>query len=246
MNVTASKETSNFVIFANARSGSTSLAKLLNESVGVNLAMEPFHPNYSEWNPEERNYSEYIEDSETMNEALDELFDKYNAMKVLIYQFPPEIYLTMLKRQDLKILFLRRENLVKAAFSSLVAQQTNIWHKADLNEKAYEELGPIEAKKIEEIVEYVGGLNKGYEEFLRGNREGDYLPLVYEDLYSEDMRENRDMIAKICNFLKIELPPEDKIEEYMKPSKAKQNQDNLYAKIPNYEEIKREFNGAFT
>lgn len=84
MSKTKPNTPSNFVIFANARSGSASLAKLLNKSPDVYLAMEPFHPKYSDWNPEERNYSKFIEDSQTMNKSLDELFSKYNAMKVYI------------------------------------------------------------------------------------------------------------------------------------------------------------------
>ncbi|MBD3280690.1 hypothetical protein GF389_04155, partial [Candidatus Dojkabacteria bacterium] len=42
-----------FAIFAHARSGSTSLAQVLAASPDVNMTIEPFHPDYSKWNPEE-------------------------------------------------------------------------------------------------------------------------------------------------------------------------------------------------
>ena len=76
-----------FAIFAGARTGSTSLAKVLSESPDVKMEIEPFHEGFSKWNPKEKNYSELIKDPQTMNSALDELFSKYTAIKVLTYQF---------------------------------------------------------------------------------------------------------------------------------------------------------------
>lgn len=59
------------------------------------------------------------------------------------------------------------------------------------------------------------------------------------------MDKNRETITEICKFLDIEIPPEKEIQKYMKPSRAKQNQNNLYAKVPNYEEIRQRFPKAF-
>lgn len=232
---------SKFVIFANARSGSTSLAKLLAASPDVKLALEPFHPDYSDWNPEERNYSQFIENTKTMNVALDEIFQQYTAIKVLAYQFAEEIYTTMLGREDLKIIFLRRKNLVQAALSSLIGDQTGIWHKKDFKAGPYNQLEVVSAKKIRKIVNYVRDVNKYYSDFLKKNRTNDYLFLYYEQLYSEDMQKNRDVLTTIVNFLEIKPPSKEVVEKYMKPSNARQNQNNLYSKVPNYAELKQEF-----
>jgi len=236
---------SKFVLFANARSGSTSLAKLLDESPDVKLCMEPFHPKYSTWNPQGRDYSKFIKDPKTMNQSLDEIFSKYTAMKVLEYQISEEIYLTMLGRRDLKIILLQRKNLSKAALSSLIGQQTSIWQRDEMDESKYKDLKSIDLQEIKKIVDYIGELNEMYADFLERNRKGEYIHLYYEDLFSEDMVKNKKTVSEICKFLDILPPNEGVIEKYMKPSNSKQNQDDLYKKVPNRKEIEKHFPGIF-
>ena len=45
------------------------------------MAIEPFHPDYAEWNPGQKNYSALITNSASMNAALDELFAEHDAIK---------------------------------------------------------------------------------------------------------------------------------------------------------------------
>src|SRR3972149_4650307 len=229
-----------FVIFAHARTGSTSLARVLAESKDVKMASEPFHPGFSKWNPKERNYSKLIKDKKTMNDALDELFRKYSAIKVLDYQFPKKIYFEMLGRKDLKFLFLRRKNLLEAAISTAVGEQTKEWHKQG-NQKVYDNLKPVDIDEIAKWIKYIGKLSETYFSYLEKNRSNDFLPLYYEDLYSEDLENNRKTLKAICDFLDITLPPDVVIEKYMTPSKAKINYKNIYSRIPNYQEIMERF-----
>lgn len=225
-----------FVIFASPRTGSTSLAKVLGESPDVKMAIEPFHPHYSNWNPKEPNYQQIITDSTSMNHALDEIFAKYSAIKVLDYQFSKDIYETMLLRKDLKIIFLRRRNLLEGAISTAVAHQTSQWHKQD-DQTIYDHLQPIDINEIKDWVTNVGEMNKTYESFLRKNRRSEYLEIFYEDLYSDNFDENKSRLIKICSFLSISLPPDGVIKKHMMPSEAKINYNNVYKKIPNYEEL---------
>jgi LPS sulfotransferase NodH len=233
---------SKFIIFANARSGSTSLTKLLGESPDVKMCLEPFHPKYSKWNPTERNYSKFIKNAKTMNSALDEIFQKFTAMKVLVYQFPEKIYKQMLSRKEFKIIFLRRKNLAEAAFSSLVGEQTNIWHRKDMDKNKYAKLKPIKISEIKKIASYVEKMNDIYEKYLKENRKGDVMYLFYEELYSETMDKNTGKISDICNFLDIRHPDIKFIEKYMKPSNSKQNLNNIYSRVPNYKEIQEVLN----
>lgn len=236
---------SKFIIFANARSGSTSLAKLLDESPDVKLSLETFHPGYSKWNPGERDYSSYIKDSETMNESIDEIISKFTAMKVLAYQFPEDIYFTMLNRKDFKIVLLRRKNLAQMSLSALIAEQTSIYHKSEMDEEKYKNLKPINIEKMREMIEYVKETDETYLSYLKSNRKGEYLHLFYEDLYSDDMEKNREKITEICRFLEISLPPDSAIEKYMKPTNSKQNQNDIYKKVPNWKVIEKTFPGIF-
>ena len=229
----------NFIIFANARSGSTSLAKTLASSADVQLSMETFHPKYAEWNPDEKNYSKAIKSKEDMSKALIEISKKYNAMKVLKYQFPKRIYSAMLLEPGIKIINLSRRNAFDAALSSLIAQQTNIWQKED-GEKV-KELKPIQIYKIQEIIENYDEDNKYYAELLDSNKPKEHIDLVYEDMFGEDNRENINLIMKLARFLNIEMPSEKVIAKYMIPSSASIESSKKYKNIPNWDEIRKEF-----
>jgi LPS sulfotransferase NodH len=229
----------NFIIFANARSGSTSLAKTLASSADVQLSMETFHPKYAEWNPDEKNYSKAIKSKEDMSEALTEISKKYNAMKVLKYQFPKRIYSAMLLEPGIKIINLSRRNAFDAALSSLIAQQTNIWQKED--ERKIRELKPIPIYKIQEIVEHYDEVNQYYAELLNSKKPNEHMDLLYEDMFSEDNRKNIQLIKNLTTFLDIEMPSEDVIAKYMIPSSASIKTSKRYKEIPNWEEINKEF-----
>lgn len=228
-----------FILFANARSGSTSLAKTLDVSPDITLSMETFHPRYIQWNPDENDYSKTIKTEENMSKALNEISKKYNAMKVLKYQFSKKIYSTMLLEKDIKIINLSRKNAFDAALSSLIAQQTNIWQKED--EKEVEQLKEIPIYKIQEIVENYDSDNKYYAEILDKNKPEEHIDLFYEDIFSEDNGENIRLIEKLTSFLGISMPPKNIIAKYMVPSSASIESKKRYSDIPNWAGIKKEF-----
>lgn len=229
-----------FVIFASARSGSTSIARVLGESADVKMAIEPFHPGFSKWNNGEKDYSKLIINTKTMNDALDEIFNKYTAMKVLNYQFDEEIYFEMLKRHGIKVVFLKRNNTAQQVLSNLVAEQTGEYHKQK-NQEIYNNLKSVDIKKMVEMINYLDSMNDVYGKFLKENRDGDYLALNYESLYSDNFSKNKETITNICNFLEVSLPSDEAIEKYMTPEEAKINFGNIYKKVPNYLEIEKRF-----
>jgi LPS sulfotransferase NodH len=228
-----------FILFANARSGSTSLAETLASSSDVTLSMEPFHPKYIEWNPDEKDYAKIIKSEEDMKKALKDISKKYNAMKVLKYQFSKRIYSAMLLEKDIKIINLSRKNAFDAALSSLIAQQTNIWQKED--EKEVEKLEEIPVYKIQEILEHYDEDNNFYAELLDNNKPKDHIDLFYEEIFSENNEKNIKLIQDITNFLDIRMPSEDIIAKYMVPSSASIESNKRYTDIPNWAEIKEKF-----
>ena len=229
----------NFILFANARSGSTSLAKTLDASPDVNMSIETFHPKYIQWYPNETDYSKSIQNGEDMIKALDEISKKYNAMKVLKYQFPREIYSLMLQQENTKIINLSRKNTFDAALSSLIAQQTNIWQKDDTKEVP--KLTEIPIYKIREIVESDNEDNNYYADLLDTHKPKEHIDLFYEDIFSENNEENINLITNITNFLGIRMPSLDIIAQYMIPSSASIESSKRYTEIPNWEEIEKEF-----
>jgi LPS sulfotransferase NodH len=228
-----------FILFANARSGSTSLAKTLASSPEIILSMETFHPKYISWHPDEKDYANIIKSEEDMRNALKEISERYNAMKVLKYQFSKSIYSTMLLEDDIKIINLSRKNAFDAALSSLIAQQTNIWQKED--EREVKELTEIPIYKIQEIVEHYDEDNEYYAKLLDQNKPNEHIDLFYEDIFSENNKENIDLIKEITKFLDIDMPPEKIIAKYMIPSSASIETSKRYKDIPNWDEIEKEF-----
>jgi LPS sulfotransferase NodH len=233
-----------FILFANARSGSTSLAKTLASSPDIILSMETFHPKYIQWHPDEKDYAHTIHNEKDMKDTLIELSKRYNAMKVLKYQFSKNIYSSMLLENDIKIINLSRKNAFNAALSSLIAQQTNIWQKEDEGE--VKELTEIPIYKIQEIVKHYDEDNDYYEKLLDEKKPNKHIDLFYEDIFSENNEENIDLIKEITEFLDITMPSKKIIAKYMIPSSASIETSKSYTDIPNWEEIKEEFKEYFS
>ena len=235
---------SKFILLAIARSGSTSLARVLNESKDVKLAIEPFNPNYTNWYPDEPNYSTRVNDEETLDEVTDELFGRFTAIKTLNYQLGTGLYEHLMKRPDIKVILLYRKNVISSVLSAEISKQTGAWHKEDLNEtakKSNKNLKPISLELISKNIEFISSQHEELINFLQKHKVNKYLDLYYEDLYSEDSNKNIQTITQICKFLNVTVPDKKFIDKYMKISNAKVNSQEQYRMIPNYDEINRTF-----
>ena len=235
---------SKFIILAIARSGSTSLARVLGKSKDVKLAIEPFHPDYSKWYPDEPDYSKQVTDEASLDKIADELFNRFTAFKTLNYQLDTELYEHLMLRPHLKVILLYRKNILESALSAEIGKQTNAWHKNELNKeakKAYDNLKPIDIDFVRKNIEYSTSQHAEFIDFLKKNKAGDYLEIYYEGLYSEDFEKNLKTITKICKFLNVAVPDKKYIDEYMKVSNSKINYKEQLKMIPNYNEIMKEF-----
>ena len=235
---------SKFIILAIARSGSTSLARLLNASRDVVLAIEPFNPDYTQWYPGEPNYIKRVKDEASLDKVADELFSRFTAIKTLNYQLDTKLYEHLALRTDMKVIMLYRKNVVKSVLSAEIAKQTNAWHKEDLNTAAkevYSRLKPVNVDLITEYTNFISSQHTQLLNFLKNNKPNKYIELVYEELYSEDSEKNVQTITEICEFLNIAKPEMEFIDKYMKVYNAKVNNSEQYKMIPNFEEISRKF-----
>lgn len=239
-----SLEMSKFAILAIARSGSTSLARLLGKCKDVHMAIEPFHPGYSSWNPNEPNYIDHIKDVDSLDKVVDELFKKHTAIKVLNYQIDTGLYKHLILRPGLKIVLLYRRNVVESVLSAEIAKQTNAWHKNELNEttkKAYTRLMPIDITLVQKHIQFISSQHSELLDFLKKNKAGNYIDLLYEKLYSEDLEHNTQTIAGICKFLDVAVPDKKYIDKYMRISSSKMNSRKQLEMIPNFREIRKAF-----
>ena len=122
-----------------------------------------------------------IVDKESMNDALDELFEKYNAMKVLMYSFPEEIYTetSWSKRRLRSYSYIERTQLM-LPFQEKIAEQTNVWKTEDIKgskEHLYKDLQPIDLDDVKHMVQFLKNQMKLYLEYLNQNRKGDFIEL---------------------------------------------------------------------
>jgi hypothetical protein len=235
---------SSFIIFAHARSGSTSLAKALDLHSAVKIAIEPLHPNYGEWHPEERSYVQEIHDTGSLERVLTEIYSKYNGIKVLDYQLPEELYSHMLRDPTYKVIFLWRRNLLRAVVSGLIAEKTGVWQISDLNparRESFENLAPIPEAIISEKLKYGLHLRRFYSELISQKQEHSRLSLEYETLYTDDAAANRRTLEGVFTFLGLELSEGIDFGAHLDPRRAKIVRDESYGMVPNAESINRTF-----
>ncbi|MHB1152341.1 MAG: sulfotransferase domain-containing protein [Eubacteriales bacterium] len=237
------------IIFAHPRSGSTSLYKILNTHPDLNLALEPFHDSYSEWHPDEKNYIDYISDIPSLDAALEELFYKYNGMKILSYQLPEEIYKHLLNRSDCKVIFLWRANYLKSVVSVLIAEQTHIWQKSDLNtiSGSYEQLEPLKIEGIDGIESRIKGMREGiqyWDLIISKKPEKSYYKVTYEDLYCSDPEQGLARVKDLFDFLGLEVPKTDKFIRFLEPRNEQINTAETYLMVPNIREINSRFGNS--
>lgn len=232
------------VIFAQARSGSTVLWRVLQLHPQLNLALEPFQPKYHIWKPDEPDYINLIVDIRTLEEQLAVLFSKYDGFKVLDYQLPEELYTHMLLRPDIKVIALRRRDILQQAVSGFIAGQTGIWQKRDLNgdvETACQGLKPIDLDELGSRIEYGLEARQFYSEVLAQKPPHMYMPLWYEDLYTSDVASNRESFRSIFHFLGLSMPDSEELNHLIDPRIEKINSPATYALLPNAKIIDEQF-----
>lgn len=231
-----STESKSFVLFAQARSGSTILLRVLQLHPRLKVALEPFYHKYHTWNPEEPNYIDHIVDIQSLEEQLALLYSRYDGFKVLDYQLPKELYMHMLLRPDIKVIALKRRNILQQAVSGFIAEQTGIWQKRDLKGElvdAYRSLEPIDLNDLKTNIEYRCEINKYYTEILMQKPSQMCLSLDYEDLYTPDVIRNRELICSVFSFLGLLVPEIKELDDLINPSIEKINSAQTYNLLPN-------------
>ncbi|MBT3192316.1 MAG: hypothetical protein HN341_07145 [Verrucomicrobia bacterium] len=232
------------VIFAHPRTGSSNLCYMLLLHPKLKLAMEPFWHGYGALHPDERNYVDQITDIPSLEQALAELFARYNGMKILDYQLPEDVYDHLLLREDIRLIFLQRRNLLQAELSCHIADQTKVWGIEDMNEerrKIYENLAPVPVEAMASSLDYAVHLRDYYTRTVRRRPKETSLEVYYEDLYTDDLDANRASVRPVFDFLGLEMPEGDKMHYYLDPQRSKINSESTYRLLPNADELNAKF-----
>jgi hypothetical protein len=230
------------VFFAHPRSGSSSLYQILQLHPDLNILEEPFNENFTRWNPRHKNYRDLIHDIPSLDVQLTDIFTAYNGVKVLDYQLPDELAVHLLQHLNYKIIFLRRKNLLQSVVSVLIAEQTRLWKKWEMNkplEDYYRDLRPLDVQDIRRRVTELKQHLEFFESVIEALPKDKTIKLLYEHFYCAPPLQRNAQIVAIWNFLRIKPLASEQIQYYLEPEKVKINSAATYIFLPNASEIQQ-------
>lgn len=228
------------VIFAQARTGSTTLTAALSCHSEVRIAQDVFAKGFSQWFPGERDYSSVAKDVDSLNESLIDIFSKYSGFKTLSHELTEDLNSYLLLNEEHRVIYLRRRNHLQAVVSCEIAEQTKVWQIGDYQKfdgDRYKDLNAIPIEKLKAALDYHAYLDSFYEKVLNGRASGSFLTLFYEDLYRDDLDEGRRAIGAVFDFLSLETPYGEELDFHLSPRKSKINSLETYRAVPNIDEI---------
>lgn len=235
-----SDEGHRFVLFAHPRSGSTNLLQALRQHPEIRIAEEPFHKCYHSWVRDEPNYVDLISDVSTLERQLAALYAKYDGIKVLDYQLAKELYTHLLLKPDIKVIALRRRNLLQSIISRIIAQQNGIWIIRDTKGSLDDSYRMLEPASIDDARGSIAGmleLRAFYIRVLSRKPPEMCLNLEYETLYTSSVEENMERLTNVLNFLGFEARNLETAAFYLDPRKSKINNAQSYRRLPNAKQI---------
>ncbi len=231
------------ILFAHPRSGSSSLCRILQCHPELHVLVEPFHENFTRWQPGNPNYLERIHDIPSLDVQLAEIFATYNGIKVLDYQLDNALAVHMLQRSDCKIIFLRRRNLLQAVVSVLIAHQTQLWKKWDMSkplEEYYQALQPLDIADVQRRVCELKHHLDYFEPVLDTRTDNAVIKLIHEELYFVPPARQHEQIAMLWQLLELAPVEPEHFNYYLRPEAVKLNSLATYSLLPNATAIQQQ------
>jgi LPS sulfotransferase NodH len=228
------------VLAAHARSGSNSLVEILNLTPGVTILNEPFNENFTRWSSENPNYQDRVVDVESLDDVMDDIFAAWTGIKILGYQLQLPLFEHLLLRPDVRVIFLRRRNLLETVVSNLIALQTNLWKTWDADgpiEPRYQALDPIPVKEVQDLLHWTRTRLDETQEILEQRSDGQVLKLAYEDLYLTTRGPQDRLLAQLWDFLGTPASEDPRIGYYLDPAEVQMAAEATYGRLPNAAEI---------
>ena len=235
-----------FVIFTLPRTGSTLLSKSLNKHPEIFCDDEIFHFSFRDYfSPNQFRFLKlkflpkkinYVINYPVTALRLKGFLDKYFAnkpnehfkargFKVMYYQtfYTPGL-IAYLKKNNIKVILLLRENILRNALSDLRARATGIYHHQDNNEQQRSGLSKlnVDTRALKQKMDDIVQQNKKLEAIVC---DMDYIKIRYEDFAEWNKTMN-----KITDFLSVS-------QQEVTAGAKKLNPDALQDMIANYNEV---------
>jgi hypothetical protein len=228
------------IFIAHPRSGSSSLFQILQLHPQLNLLEEPFNEGYSNWSPDGKTYLEKLVDLPAFIAVLDDIFSRYDGLKLLNYQLDAYMNTYLFQREDLLFIFMRRRNILQSVVSTMIADQTGLWKMWEMvkaKEDYFQKLQPLDILEIQRDVHDINQQLNEIEGQLDQRPAQTVVKFVYEDLYFSPPAEQRRQIDTIWPFLGLSALEDERIRYYLSPEKVKINSKETYRLVPNIQEI---------
>jgi hypothetical protein len=235
-----------FIIFTLPRTGSTLLSKSLNKHPEIFCDDEIFHFSFRDYfSPNQFRFIKipflpkkinYLINYPFILVRLPGFLNKYftnkkgekfkaRGFKLMYYQtfYTPGL-IKYLKKNDIKVILLLRENIFRNALSDLRARSTGIYHNQEDNEEERAVLSKlnVDTNVLKARMDNIVHQNKKLEDIVS---DMDYIKIRYEDFTDWDGTMN-----KISDFLHVSRQP-------VKAGAKKLNPDVLSDMIQNYGEV---------
>jgi len=239
------KDYTRFIILARSRTGSNFLRGLLNEHPQIVVLGELFQNNQEiGWA-----YPGYTQSKRTLAlfrdrpvKFLDQkVFRNFSnqtkavGFKIFYYHAHSNswkpVWEYLQNQKDLRIIHIKRKNLLKTILSKKKADLTNIWVDTDGNNQTRKPFSiTLDFDECQELFSQTRNWENEYAAFFSKHQ---ILDIFYEDLARDYSKE----IQRVINFLEVDQHP-------VQPQTRKQAKRTLSESIENYEEIKTQFMGT--
>ena len=231
------------LLLAHPRSGSSNLYEILQLHPALRICLEPFNENRVRWASANVSYRERVDDWDSLEAVLVEILAEFDGLKLSSYQLPEEWVVRLIGRSDFLVLFLRRRNVLQAVVSNLIAEQTGLWHRWDMNrplDTYYADLRPLDVAEVRTRVEELASHLDRLEAAIERRNDGRTHTLFYEDLFYAEPAAQKGAIGALWAFLDLDPIESDRIDYFLRPKRSKLNSPATYRMLPNAREIEEE------
>jgi LPS sulfotransferase NodH len=248
-----------YVIYAEDRTGSSTLSRILSAHPDTTCVFEPFNLKKTAFPGAV--FKGPITTVEELQAALDDVYDNYGGFKHVIggagnplrepvdRDTGVELNKTLLNYRSPNIIYLVRANRLKRLVSRYIAQQSNVW---DLVGVAAERRQQLEAAQIqpltfERVEEDLGKQERSANYFRMVIEEAGVAPLkvTYEEIFEKPLDEAIAATDRVLVHLGLDPNPSEEFQaekvKLLDPKDNQVNSTNTYPLIPNVQEIEERF-----
>ena len=206
----------------------------------LTLLDEPFNEDFSGWLPANPDYRALVTDVTSLDRVVDGILDEYAGFKVHSYQLDPELLAHLLCRTDLHVVLLRRRNLLEAAVSGLIAEQTGLWAAWDRDralEDYYTGLAPLPVEDVRDKLRQIRENLAEVAAILGTRRDGRVLELCYEDLFLGERNTRWRLAGSLWSQLSLPPCQNPRVSRFLENASLRMGKPATYGRLPNLAEI---------